>query len=251
MHEAARYALGVLSSSQNLPPAPFLKERALSDALTIQLPFVLAEGWEVRMRREFAVGAVVPDLTCVGLSSGPSSDLLLRKWTYWDAHFLWLVRQHRRLNVEAIAEHTHSRIEKVAEVATRLLRGGALTRSRTGLYSLAASYSSLRSEVIAVESKLRSWREGLAQAGCYNRFANRVYIAIDFSNLPPRSALTAFRDSGIGLVGVSVDHAYEIVAARKNRLSTPEREYVFCSALKGQPPWRSRCERTAVAHALT
>lgn len=58
-------------------------------------------------------------------------------------------------------------------------------------------------ECVAVEVKIRNWREALAQALVYQLMADRVYIALNdnYINVVDRSLLT---DKGVGLLSVSI-----------------------------------------------
>ena len=232
--------------------AAFLSERELSDVLACTFPIQTAKGSEVRSRREFAVGAVIPDVVYVSLRGTPVSSVLHDRWSYWDAYVMWMVRRHFHIRSDTIASKAHARPERVARVTARLVRSGALECSVSGTLKASPSYTACSAEVIAVEAKLSRWRDGLAQAIQYRKFSNRAYVALDHSRIPHQADISAFHRERIGLVAVSSSGVFvEIVRAPFRHVSTPDREYVLSSALGGHGPWRTMCERSPAAQLST
>lgn len=217
----------------------FESERTLSDAISTVRPPAHEDAEWVYSRREFPMGDIIPDIVYVAIWEGKPSAWR-RRWTYWEAHVLWLLGRYPRLRLATLARLTFTREDKVRRVTSGLIKAGAIEMTDTGAVRRSSAYSLLEGEVVAVESKLERWRDGLHQAKAYWRFADRVFVAVQHASLPSASGMIHFRQSGVGLLAVSPPQTVElIIPARAIRTRAPEKEYAFVSSLGGQTPWRS------------
>lgn len=81
--------------------------------------------------------------------------------------------------------------------------------------------------IVAVEAKLSRWRDALAQAATYRRYADRVFVA-----LPAHSAAIAFkhahefRAAGVGLLRVDHRNVRTLIAGSVSRNHDWRREFI-------------------------
>jgi hypothetical protein len=206
-------------------------------------------------RREVPVGSCIPDFVYVRFAELPSSSLWPSRWTFRHCYVLWLLRKKIRLFPETVASFTYEPLARIDGVIQDLLKSGAILQSRSGALNLSQEMANLRTEVIAVEVKLRRWREALAQALTYQRFADRVFVAMDERNIPSDDeTLDLFRKSRVGLCSMSNDTFTWIALPRiRPRLLGAEREYLVASAAASprQTLWALRKDLNASSHALT
>jgi hypothetical protein len=188
------------------------------------------------VRREVPVAGCVPDLVIVRFADLPSPTLWPARRSFRHAYVLWILRRHGRLRVETVADKMFEPIARTRAVIGDLLSTGALAESRTGAVFISPSLAQVTAEVIAIEAKLSRWRDALAQAVSYQRFSDRVLVAMDSAGIPRTAeALDEFRRAGAGLVSVTRD-AWEwvIPPRRPSRRRGPEWDYLVSSAASPQ-----------------
>lgn len=205
------------------------------------------------VRREVPIGNCIPDLIYVRFEEDPNPALWPRRWTFRHAHILWLLREKHKLTLESIASLTYESQAKVMPVLDDLVKSGAITRSRNGLLKLSIEMASLTAEVIAVEAKLELWKQALAQAVEYRRFANRVFVAMDSEKAPREpKILDQFKETEIGLCAVKKRSLEWIVYPPNHKYTIgPDREYLITSAARpaSQQLWYRRNKRKAFLQA--
>jgi hypothetical protein len=82
--------------------------------------------------------------------------------------------------------------------------------------------------LIAVEAKLLRWRDALAQAAAYRRYADEVYVALpEGFGAPAIVSADLFRAAGVGLLIVSGNRLRQAVAATVSRDHDWRREFVY------------------------
>jgi len=206
-------------------------------------------------RREVPVGSCIPDFVYVRFGKVPSSSLWPSRWTFRHCYVLWLLRKRISLFPETVASFAYEPLAKIEVVIKDLLRSGAILQSKSGALNLSKEMIDLRTEVIAVEVKLRRWKEALAQAQTYQRFADRVFVAMDEQNTPSDDeTLDRFRKSHVGLCSMSSDtFTWMVLPPVKARPFSAEREYLVASAAASprQTLWVLRKDLNASNHALT
>ncbi len=124
----------------------------------------------------------------------------------------------RLLGVGSGRLHTHAALRWLLRRRAIRLRGREVLVDKAwtrGMY------------VVAVEAKLSRWRDALAQAATYQRYADRVFVA-----LPERFAGNAFRHAdefraaGVGLLRVNHRQVRTLIAGVKQRNHDWRREFV-------------------------
>ncbi len=185
------------------------------------------------VRREVPVGACIPDLVYVRFVEEPKTDLWPRHWSFLHSHVLWLLRRHAKLLPRTIARRSYESPDRILPILRDLIRSGAVTEATSGALQLSPAMARIDAEVVAAEAKLRNWREALSQAIVYQRFADRVFVAMDASGAPTAKEIwKKFRSMGVGLCVVVRQEIEWYVTPLPRRRGKPgaEREYLISSA---------------------
>jgi hypothetical protein len=152
--------------------------------------------------RETAVNGVIPDLLIASWAYPPRSTSK-SKMTYVDRCVLAYLcalplnsaSAENQLRIDLHLSHGALRLS-----LDRLSREKKVLLTPTGLYR-ATIFQQPDMEIIAVETKLKKWREALAQAVVYKAFADRSYVILDSSQVKADQKLqTSFADAGVGLI---------------------------------------------------
>lgn len=77
---------------------------------------------------------------------------------------------------------------------------------------------------MAVEAKLFDWKSGIKQAIRYKEFSNKVYVAIEETQLEKVDRDT-FRRENIGLMTVSKSGVKEIIRPKKEKVEKLDIQY--------------------------
>ncbi len=213
-HLDSTHAYGTVSKNalQNFPPrsydswvnceaTSFRFEREMVKPLVALLPtvFHLHTGQRARLLREQAIGSVIPDLL-FGIWSGelPRYHGLNTVSRYILA---WLSTQKMANSEEQLREVLLLSQHAADSAVATLKRVGAISRRDSGEVDLSPEFDVSGSvRIIAIEMKLKRWREALAQAVEYLKFADEAYVVLDGNqvrmNMEVREAFVA---NGIGL----------------------------------------------------
>jgi hypothetical protein len=156
-------------------------------------------GQRVRLLREQPVGSVIPDLL-IGIWSGELPRY--RGLNTVSRHILaWLSTKKMANSEEQLREDLLLSQHAADSAVSTLMRVGAISKRDSGEVDLSPEFdvsSSIR--IIAIEMKLKRWREALAQAIEYRKFADEAYVVLDGHqvrmNIEVREAFVA---NGIGL----------------------------------------------------
>ncbi len=214
----------------------FATERDLQKRLEA-LDFLNDDASEaVYFRREVPIGGVIPDLVCVRFGRLPRLRICNSRYSFRHAYLLWLLRRRSRLSLMSLARLMYDRKEKVRLLLEDLLSLEAVVQLPTGSFTLSEQLANMRAEVIAVEAKLDRWNEAFQQALDYQRFANRVFVAMDYERFRTKELpVPIFARSGVGLITVSKDRMKLLNRGRKHHSSGPEWEYLVSSTLMTRP----------------
>ena len=203
-------------------------------------------------RREVPVGGCIPDLINIHFTQDPNFYSWPKKWSYKHSFAIWLLRS-QDLYLEEIASLFFEPIKKVSPIVDELLRDEIIIKSKDGKLSLSKQIEDIKADVVAVEAKLKKWRQALSQAIRYKDFANIVLVAMDATMIPRTDqAIQAFQNEAIGLCAIS-HGTIEWLVYPKRRLQGigHEKEYLVMSATipTTQRFWSRRNNLTASAHA--
>jgi hypothetical protein len=167
---------------------------------------------------EVVVGSVVPDIVIGVADSIPHWPR--RSVSVVEAHVIAQLVQKGAMRVNELVETLYLS-DTGAQRAISAITSAGFAGSTDGGYVIPKCYFS-NARVIAVEFKLRKWREALAQASAYRDFANESYVVLDSSQVTDEQRVcAAFTGAGVGLIfarGATLDvavrsHARESVSA--------------------------------------
>jgi len=209
----------------------FQRERDLQLHLAA-MTAVFSESFGVTFsRREVPLGRCIPDLIYVRLAEMPPTKILPRHTSYQHSYILWLLKQHGRMHLDTLAALSYDSVERIKPLATDLLRAGSIIET-DGSLQLAPTLESLECEIVAVEAKMKDWRQALVQAESYQEFADRVFVAMDPSGVPTKlDVIQLFRERQIGLCGVGQDITWIVYPPLHRQPLGPDHEYLLASAL--------------------
>jgi len=161
--------------------------------------FDLHEGQRARLLREQTIGSVIPDLL-LGIWSGelPRYEGL----NTISRHILaWLSAQRIANSEEQLREDLLLSQHAADCAVSTLTRVGAISKRDSGEVELRPQFDgSCLVRLIAIEMKLKRWREALAQAIEYRKFADEAYVVLDENQVRINNELRdAFLANGIGL----------------------------------------------------
>lgn len=163
----------------------------------------MSEATTVETFVETPVGSLVPDLTLLCRESTylPPS---VKPFSAFESVLVATLRSSGSTRIDLLERKMQRSVGALRRGALAALEtSGVLSRGTGGRVALSATWPP-KLRLVAVEAKLRRWREALVQAESYRTFADRVFVA-----LPQRYAEIAlqhrsqFTKSGVGLISVS------------------------------------------------
>ena len=192
-------------------------------------------------RRELPVGNCRPDLLCVYIENMPDVQIWPHNWSHKHSYVIWVLRNKHKVSPENIAKYSYEREKKIQPILDDLINKNILTWTDPNKLSLSAPIKNMQANVVAVEAKLKNWREALSQAKHYKEFANIAIVAMDASNIPiAKTILAEFVNNGIGLCAVSPRAIDWVIRPRKSTtVPSHQKEYIVMSAAhpKTQTAW--------------
>src|SRR5882724_291659 len=180
---------------------PYRFEREMVAPIVSHLPsiFEALKGQRTLLLREQAIGAVVPDLL-FGIWSGDlprcsGLNLVSRQI------LAWLCVQKKADSAELLSEHLFISEKATYAAVSALERLGAISKRTSGEVELRPEFNISESiYLVAIEVKLKRWREALLQAMQYRSFADEAYVAVDARQVRITADVRAmFVSSGVGL----------------------------------------------------
>lgn len=216
-----------------------------------ELDFAFYETYPVSFtRREVRVGGCIPDLVSVHFVKDPDLFSWPQRWSYRHSFVVWLLR-NKSLNLDEIASSFFEPVKRIKPVINSLIFNKIVTKTRDDRYELAKLIrDDFRANVIAVEAKLRDWRQALSQAKRYKDFANIVFVAMDATMVPlETAALEEFRSEQIGLCAVERKSVVWIINPENREEGIGhEKEYITMSPVipSTQRFWSRRNRSKAV-----
>lgn len=187
---------------------PFAYENDLCAVLAQHLDRVVlpsSDPQHIRTLAQRPVGTVVPDFLYVRsgrlTGSPPPAGL-----TALESAIIATLMPARSLRDVTIARRLYSSVERIAPRLRSLERLGILKEATEGVFALRRGVLPKTTHVVAVEAKLRRWREAIEQAMSYLAFANQSYVALPRQVVTGNIALrTAANRSRVGVLAVDPD----------------------------------------------
>lgn len=188
--------------------------------------FHLAEGQRKSVLKEPALGSVIPDLiigiwngelpTCSGLNSVAR-------------HVLAFLERGERLQSEEMLCQQLFLSHHASHAALHALQKvGAVTKRESGEVELQPAFDLSQSvRLVAIEVKLKRWRDALQQAVCYKTFSDEAYVVLDGNQVKLNDKITeAFIREGVGLF-LQKGHSLTLEIAASSAPPRPCADRVF------------------------
>jgi hypothetical protein len=202
----------------------FRLERDMLEPLRASLPPALGfqASERIAVLAEESVGGVTPDVL-VGIWRDDVPPAGARP-TFVEAAVLALLEREGPLSESEILQHLCLTEAAAKRSLTNLRRYGAIQSGLSSKCEVTGGSSCLATEVVAIELKLRRWRDALAQAQSYCHFADRTYVVLDAAQtVPTFNMLEAFTFSGVGLIMQYGPDSRQLIEARMRTVVTPGR----------------------------
>ena len=180
---------------------------------SLNLGFILCEP---------TVGNMIPDVV---LARATENLILPKKpFSLVEAHILALIEEHRELSELEVLAYLYLTESGARRAFAGLRKSGLIQKTDTGKMAVDSSAFTRAVEIIAIELKLRRWREALTQARTYLKFADRAYVVLDGNQVQPDSAMEEeFRSVSVGLFLHRGFWLEKIIEAPRTKPITPER----------------------------
>lgn len=176
----------------------------------------------IALEREVRVGANKADVVAMTPLVGFRT---LPPLTAAESHLLACIRCQRGIDASTVAAITGLPRAKVVVAAARLARRGLLAATHLGKLNSTSWQRSAK--VVAFEGKLSRWREALAQASTYLRYADEAYVILPLrSAAPAASSAHEFVGAGVGLLTFDGVHLRRVIRARRSHAHDWQREFV-------------------------
>lgn len=197
--------------------APFRLERDMFAPLLSKIPELFGgRGEKLRVLREPIIADVIPDVL-IGTWDG---DLPYRKTlTNVARHILaWLQGSHEALVAqERVEEELFLTKLAASRALQQLTKAGAVVVHDSGELQLVQHFRAPAVALIAIELKMTRWREALAQAQTYLRFADEAYVVLDGRQVEITKAIREeFELSDVGLLIQQGDAVTSCLPALQN-----------------------------------
>lgn len=181
------------------------------------------------------VGSVVPDFLWIR-SPAPLGTDRPREVTVLEAAVIAALLPGRPLRIHTIAEQLFTSAKRLDPRLRALVRAGVIEALSGTTYVLRAQATIGRIGVIAVEAKLRRWREALRQAATYRLFANQAYVALpDGVALGNAELVSASISARVGIIAVSPERSIVVREAPWSRIQSAD--WVWLVARTIGLPW--------------
>jgi hypothetical protein len=144
------------------------------------------------------IGRVIPDLLFGQFWPVEASVPVL---THVEASVLSLVHGEGEFLPDDVLSRIFLPDVTAARTFRTLEKKGALERTSSGALRVSQKLAAATMEIVAVELKLKRWRDACVQAKGYMPFADRAYAVLDGNQLKLTDEIqSAFREAGVGLV---------------------------------------------------
>jgi hypothetical protein len=207
---------------------PFTLERDMLEPLLAALPSVgsglVSAG--TRIVREPTIGRVIPDVLLAEAFSG-YAHLARARLTFIHCHALSMAHDPIGVSVERMRSELYVPQSVAVRVIDDLVRREFVV-SEQGAFFAAETVALDTARMVAIEVKMRRWRQALAQARTYLAFADQSHVVLDGNQVSVDAEMDgAFRDAKIGLLLQYGSITVEEIPAPIMPVMSPERVWAF------------------------
>jgi hypothetical protein len=212
--------------SRELEAPQFALEVDLYPVLARSLPKLLVrsrKGDLVRSAAQKPVGAIIPDFIVLHAPS-EAVHRVAGDLTFFEANVVAALLSGGPAKQAAIARQLYSRTDVVEQSLAVLCRRGVVVQQRSGAFAVSPGTPFRSMNVVAVEAKLRRWREALDQAISYQQFANAAYVALPSDGVRDGDSalIKSARQHGVGILSVAKERVKRVLVARHRPVKTPD-----------------------------
>jgi hypothetical protein len=215
--------------------SPYEKEAHLVEFAQHRLPqFFAPEGTACFVDTEVGVGRSIADLVLlIGPHDLPSPTLA--NISVAESVILAALRQWGPTRIDLLEIRCGFERHGLRQGALkRLTNAGTLLRERGGRVTIAPEYVQ-GTKIIAIEAKLTKWRDALAQAALYRRYADEAFVLLPVQNAEPATKARAdFEDAGVGLLVVNGERIDIFFDAAPSTKHDWRRDYVYFRLLSSE-----------------
>jgi hypothetical protein len=170
--------------------------RPVADGLPQALGLV---GEELTFLVTPSIGNIIPDLVLGEWQDGATCAKLAV--TYAEASLLAALEQYRELSLPELRKCLFASSISVNRYISRLERIGGIQRNTNGLMRIGDFLRTDQCEIVAIEVKMRRWREALQQAISYQSFSDQAYVVLDARQVALNEELfSSFESANVGLL---------------------------------------------------
>lgn len=205
----------------------YIAQTVPKEALAFDFTFV---------RREMMIFPMIPDVMFVGFKELPIGKMFSEKWTYLQAYIIRHVRMNPCITYDNLQAETF--ISAFDGYITPLLKKGILVRLDGDKIDLSDALKNIEVEIVAVEAKIKDWRQALRQAVSYKPYADKVVVVMDPNFVPKQEHWAEFEAQKVGLSTLR-DGVYQwFVKPTTDCPTDHSKEYIYFSAgFKRQNKW--------------
>ena len=212
---------------------PFSLERDMLAPLLAALPSAAPDLFPANARvvREPSIGRIIPDLL-FARSFATHSLYARTRLTFLHCHALAMAHDEQGASSGRMCSELYVP-EETGERALKYLAKRGFIAAEQGAYFTVESASLSQSRIVAVEVKMRRWREALAQATAYLSFADESLVVMDGNQVRLDSEIAeAFHSAGVGLILLYGRVAIQEISARAIPVMSPERVWALTKLAK-------------------
>jgi hypothetical protein len=197
---------------------------------------------------EVNMGRYIPDIVLVLFKEYPVKGIIPRNWTLKHSFVLYYVRKRGPISAKEVSDLCYSDLRSVEKILESMKDSGMVNRREDG-YEAAKELSSWKSDIVAVELKMKRWGRAVRQAERYKEFADSVHVVMP--NEGAQNAmdnLMSFREKGVGLSVVHEGRERAVLPGVAEPPDDPRHHHLQVSSLLGHTPNWLRYESNASSH---
>ena len=203
------------------------------------LPDILdpvSPGWSMKVLREVSVGNVIPDLL-VGTWFGEPARFA---FTNVARHILAFLQRDGEWQIcrERVEEALYLSPIAAEKGLGQLFRAGAVRTLDSGELQATTEFPASAVKLVAIEMKMKRWREALSQGEFYLTFADEAYVVLDGNQVTlSAEIMKQFELSPVGLIVQRRERVEKLVDAVPSPLRPSADRVLAIQKLAAAPPY--------------
>lgn len=178
----------------------------------------LADSDRVTLLEEPVLSNRIPDLL-VGIWKADPGELVRASSTVVEASILAVLEEEGEMEETAVRESLYLHQQSADRAIESLEKQGLVNRTGPTRVALAPGAGARHIEIVAVEAKMRRWKQALKQATDYLGFADRSYVLLDGNQIASTEGIASeCAARGIGLL---VMHRFVVRQLQPATLAKP------------------------------